>query len=112
MYLGGKESNKHASKKLRQGRGTVGKQSVIGLRERITGNVKAFPIADTRAETFEKNVKQNVAKGAIVYTDEHASYRNLSVSTMQFNAFCGSLQYLLREKGEGLAWKSSILSAP
>ena len=49
----------------------------MGLRERTTGTVRAYPISDTRAATFEKKVIQNVAKGATVYTDEHASYRNL-----------------------------------
>ncbi len=33
-YVGGREHNKHESKKLKAGRGTVGKQPVIGLRER------------------------------------------------------------------------------
>ena len=33
-YMGGKERNKHADKKLRAGRGGVGKEAVIGLRER------------------------------------------------------------------------------
>ena len=33
-YIGGKESNKHESKKLNAGRGTVGKQAVLGMRER------------------------------------------------------------------------------
>ena len=30
-YIGGKEANKHASKKLRAGRGTVGKVAVMGI---------------------------------------------------------------------------------
>ena len=34
-YLGGKEANKHGGKKLKAGRGIVGKQPVVGLRERI-----------------------------------------------------------------------------
>ena len=33
-YIGGKETNKHESKKLKAGRGTVGKVAVIGLRDR------------------------------------------------------------------------------
>ena len=32
-YLGGKESNKHKDKKLNQGRGTVGKTPVFGMRD-------------------------------------------------------------------------------
>jgi transposase-like protein len=39
-YLGGKESNKHESKKLKAGRSTVGKSIVIGMRE-SGGKVKA-----------------------------------------------------------------------
>jgi len=33
-FVGGKEGNKHANKKLRQGRGTVGKTIVFGMRDR------------------------------------------------------------------------------
>ena len=33
-YFGGKESNKHEAKKLRAGRGAVGKTAVLGMRER------------------------------------------------------------------------------
>ena len=40
-YIGGKEDNKHASKKLKAGRGTVGKQPVLGMRER-DGNTIAI----------------------------------------------------------------------
>lgn len=33
-YFGGKEKNKHESKKLKMGRGTIGKTAVLGMRER------------------------------------------------------------------------------
>src|SRR3990167_5360471 len=42
-YVGGIEANKHASKKLRQGRGAVGKTAVLGMRER-GGRTKAMKI--------------------------------------------------------------------
>lgn len=42
-YIGGKEKNKHSSKKLKEGRGAVGKQAVIGLKSRC-GDVKSFLI--------------------------------------------------------------------
>ncbi len=40
-YMGGKEKNKHASKKLDAGRGTVGKTAVVGAKDRETGHVDA-----------------------------------------------------------------------
>jgi transposase-like protein len=42
-YVGGKEPNKHESKKLKAGRGFVGKTPVLGMRER-GGRVVAMPI--------------------------------------------------------------------
>ena len=38
-YIGGKETNKHASKKLNQGRGTVGKIAVAGMKDRDANQV-------------------------------------------------------------------------
>ena len=40
-FVGGRERNKHASKKLRAGRGTVGKTTVAGARDRATNAVSA-----------------------------------------------------------------------
>ena len=45
-YMGGKERNRHESKRKHEGRGAVGKQLVFGLRQR-GGNVRAFPIGHT-----------------------------------------------------------------
>ena len=43
VYIGGKEKNKHADKKLNAGRGTVGKQAVFGMRERVTDGPSRSP---------------------------------------------------------------------
>lgn len=75
-YLGGKERNKHSNKKLNAGRGAVGKQAVLGMRER-GGKTKAMPIADTTGATLQGKVAENVEPGAKVYTDEHGGYRGL-----------------------------------
>ena len=52
-YIGGKETNKHAHKKLNAGRGTVGKATVIGAKDRKTGKVKAKVIKGTDAKTLQ-----------------------------------------------------------
>ena len=40
-YIGGKEGNKHESKKLLAGRGAVGKVAVAGAKDRMTNQVSA-----------------------------------------------------------------------
>ena len=40
-YIGGKERNKHAGKKLLAGRGAVGKTAVVGAKDRATNKVRA-----------------------------------------------------------------------
>jgi hypothetical protein len=51
-FVGGKETNKHESKKLKAGRGTVGKTPVIGMRER-GGRTVAMPIESTDRATIQ-----------------------------------------------------------
>lgn len=72
-YFGGKETNKHAHKKLHAGRGTVGKITVIGMRG-DTGTVRAEIIPNTKAGTLQGFIRQNAPEGAVVVTDQHAGY--------------------------------------
>lgn len=76
-YVGGKESNKHNSKKLNAGRGSVGKTPVVGIVER-GGRVRSFVTADTTQLTLQGLVALNVQKGAVVNTDEFRGYGDLS----------------------------------
>ncbi|ESZ88085.1 MAG: transposase ISSpo8 [Blastomonas sp. CACIA14H2] len=75
-YFGGKEKNKHASKKLHTGRGTVGKTAVIGIRGE-TGAVRAQIIPNTKIGTLQGFVIANAPAGATVVTDQHAGYAGL-----------------------------------
>ena len=77
-YIGGKESNKHWDKKLRLGRGAVGKTPVAGVKDRTTKKVILEVIADTTSETLHQFVEQNTVSDAIVYTDEACAYRGIA----------------------------------
>ena len=76
-YVGGVEKNKHESKKLKAGRGTVGKTAVVAMRER-KGRMKAMPIDDADMATLHTKIHQNVAVGSTLHTDEAAVYRGLN----------------------------------
>ena len=76
-FIGGKERNKHAKKKLRAGRGPVGKMAVAGVKDRSTNRVSASVVTDTDGPTLRGFVTDRVNPKATVYTDEHAAYRGL-----------------------------------
>lgn len=77
-YVGGKEANKHASKKLRAGRGTVGKTAVVTMRERGEGGrTIGMPVKDVDTATIHKAVYERVGAGSQLHTDEAAVYQGL-----------------------------------
>lgn len=76
-YLGGKEENKHASKRLNVGGGGGGKQIVLGMRER-GGRVKAVPIPDTTKNTLHSVVQGSVRSGSTLCTDDNPSYNGVA----------------------------------
>ena len=79
-YVGGKESNKHESKKLRAGRGAVGKTAVVGARERKTGRVATEVVDSTDKATLQGFVHRQTKPDAVVYTDEAAAYAGMRQS--------------------------------
>ncbi len=76
-YIGGKEKNKHRSKKLNAGRGTVGKTAVAGVKDRVSGKIRAAVVPQTDTATLVGFVSEHAAPDAMVYTDEAAAYKNL-----------------------------------
>ena len=76
-YMGGKERNKHKGKKLKAGRGTVGKTAVVGAKDRKTNKVRAKVTRNTDAKTLQKFVADTAANGATVYTDDAAAYKGM-----------------------------------
>lgn len=75
-FVGGKEKNKHANKKLRAGRGMVGKAAVIGMRQR-GGRTIAKTVKGTDKTSLQGAVRAHITAGSIVCTDEASGYIGL-----------------------------------
>ncbi len=68
-YVGGKEKNKHANKRLRAGRGSVGKAPVVSLVER-GGKVRSMHLPEVTAKTLKPVLKTHINKQTYLMTDE------------------------------------------
>ncbi len=101
-YIGGKESNKHASKKLKAGRGTVGKIAVLGMIQR-GGSVKAKVIPDITANTIQNELNSAIADNTILCTDEHRSYKGNKYKHLSVN-------HSAKQFVDGMAHTNSIES--
>lgn len=104
-YIGGKERNRHESKRTNAGRGSVGKTPILGMRERHSGKTKAFPISNTNEDTLLGAIDRNIEKGAIVCTDEHSSYANMDKDYIHLTIKHGVKEYVY-----GMASTNSIES--
>lgn len=79
-YMGGKEGKKHKSKRLNQGRGTVGKAPVVGVKDRETKQVRAQVVESVNRETL-RNFLGRVAspdETSYLYTDDASAYGGIS----------------------------------
>jgi transposase-like protein len=79
-FVGGKEGNKHASKKLHAGRGTVGKTAVLGMRQE-DGRTIAMPVDAVDAYRVHGIIHQRIEAGSTLHTAEAAAYRGLDGET-------------------------------
>jgi len=75
-FIGGKEKNKHANKKTPGSQGGANKDVVLGMVER-EGELRTFHIPNTKAVTIQGAVRQNVATGATMMTDEDRAFIGL-----------------------------------
>ena len=76
-FIGGKEANRHESKRKRLGRGAVGKAAVLGMRER-GGRTIAMPVEDVNTANLHRAIHTHIEPGSTLHTDEHAAYRGLN----------------------------------
>jgi len=75
-FIGGKESNKHNRKKLNQGRGSVGKTTVLGMRER-GGRTKAMLVKSVDMASLHKAIHENIEVGSMLHTDEATGFQGI-----------------------------------
>ena len=78
-YIGGKNKNRHQSKKVEgiQGRSLKDKAAVVGMVER-EGKLNARKVDDVQARTLTKEVVRNVKETARLHTDEWVGYNGLA----------------------------------
>jgi transposase-like protein len=77
-FVGGKNKNRHADKKIEnsQGRSVKDKTPVFGLVNK--GQVSTEVVPNTQAKTLKPIIEAMVEKGAIIVTDEWLGYSGLS----------------------------------
>src|ERR1700689_2015633 len=68
-FFGGKERNKHESKKLHAGRGAVGKTPVLGMRER-GGRTRTKVVEIRSIQAIQGEIFDQVEVGSQLYTDD------------------------------------------
>ncbi len=76
-YFGGKEKNKHESKKLHAGRGAVGKTPVVGVKDRELNQVRAQVTEETTGAALKGFVHDHTEAGIKIYTDDSTAYNGL-----------------------------------
>lgn len=77
-YVGGKNKNRHAKKKVKnsQGRSTKDKVAVLGMLERNRKLVVRI-VEDVQANTLTEEIRNNVIPTANIYTDEWLGYNEI-----------------------------------
>ena len=93
-FIGGKEKNKHESKRSHT-RGPSGKAVVMGMKERETNKVIAKPVPERTKEAVQGFISENVSRKAMIYSDDHRSYIGLPFEHESVNHSVGEY---VREK--------------
>jgi transposase-like protein len=81
-FVGGKNKNKHADKKveLSQGRSVKDKTPVFGLLN--NGSVNTQVVVDTKVFTLKPIIRKMVEKGSIIVTDEWGAYNGIILNSV------------------------------
>ncbi|WP_155964391.1 IS1595 family transposase [Streptococcus ruminantium] len=103
-YIGGKNKNRHHSKKVKnaQGRSLKDKSAVVGMVQR-QGKVNAHHVSDAKTQTLTDEIIKYVKRTAQLYTDEWLGYNK--VADMYAHAY---VNHGAREYVNGDAYTNTI----
>ena len=99
-FIGGKLANMHLDKQTRMRMnhkrigGYDGKAIVMGLLERHTKKARLKVLPNVRQFHVRTNVKDNVEKGATIYSDSLRSYHNLPADGFEHDFVDHSVEYV------------------
>ena len=103
-YVGGLRKNMpKAKRKTLDGRGAVGKATVVGAKDRRTGQVRASVIERTDTPTLQGFVAGRAAPGAKVFTDDASAYQGMPFEH-------GSVRHSVGEYVDGMVHTNGIES--
>ena len=94
-YIGGKEKNKHARMRLRQGRGAVGKEAAFSLIER-GGRVRSFHVPAVSAKTLKPILRAQIDGRSRLMTDEAGVYGQLGRDFAEYGTVIHSIGEYVR----------------
>ncbi|MET0532300.1 MAG: IS1595 family transposase [Microvirga sp.] len=102
-FVGGKDKNKHAKDRKGGTQGGAGKTIVPGMIER-DGQLRTVVVTDLKAKTVQTIVRENVAKGSNLMTNEAGSYRGLGRDYHHHTVNHGASEYVLRTNSIESVW--------
>lgn len=80
-YISGKPINMHAKERQRHQNG--GRQAIVmGMKTRTTREVRAMVIPNTKRETLQNKILENVGWGAHLHTDQHVGYQGVDATNL------------------------------
>ena len=92
-YIGGKEENKHMSKRSPGFGPSKDKTAVMGMVER-GGNVVAKVINNSGSKVLQSNIRGYVAKDAVLFTDQHAGYTSIGYEYLHLTVNHSEKEYV------------------
>ena len=106
-FVGGKEKNKHAVQRTGGKQGGKGKEAVLGILER-GGELRTGTTPNLRARTVQDTIRDNVAPGTALMTDDHPGFTGLSADfhhhTVNHSAGEYVRHYVLHTNGIESVW--------